>query len=601
MSGPELPPLDAVLSRADYARLARQWESTVIGATTRKVGVLASYTADFFKPYLIVECGRRGLPIVPSLAPYGQIEQQALDPNSALYAAQPEAVIILARIEDLAPELQFRFLGLDADLREAAAQQLIRRLRAVVENIRSRSKARILLGNFAGPAWCAAGPADASLEASQASFLQQLNDALAALCRTVPDAWVLDVARVAAEVGLNRWRDERTEYLAKAPLSVDAMIALAGHAARRLRSCFVPAAKCLVLDMDNTLWGGVLGEAGLEGIQLGIDYPGNVFVDFQRRILALRDTGILIAAASKNNPADVEQMLAQHPACLLKREHFAAFEVHWEDKATSLRRIAETLNIGLEALVFFDDHPAERAWVRAQLPQVTVLEVPATPLGYARLLAECGCFDLAAITHEDRQRATLYAQDAQRSLQKAQTGSLTDFLAGLDMTLTLGWVDAASLPRMVQLLAKTNQFNLTTRRHGAAEIQALLDQGALALWARLRDRFGDNGIIAALIAVPDQAAATWRLDSFLMSCRVIGRGVESALLAALERLLKARGATRLMAEFIPTVKNQPAANVLPAHGFAAVSGTETVWQKSLDVTQPFPEYFRFDGLTIPSP
>ena len=595
---PDLPSPDTALTRADYVRLAREIEAALPVDGQRTVAVLASFTADFLKPYLTVETARRQLPISFWLAPYGQIEQQALDSGSAVFAQKPDAVLILPRLEDLDPDLPSRFLGLEAGQLQEAASQLLARMRAVVESIRAHSNARILLGNFPSPAWCAAGFADVSLECSQSSWVRKLNDSLAALCRSVPNALVLDVDRVASEVGLSRWRDERLEFLARAPLSVDAMSALARYTARRLRSCFVPAAKCLVLDLDNTLWGGVLGEAGIDGIQLGPDYPGNVFLDFQRRVLALRSAGILLAVASKNNAADVEQVLDQHPACLVKRPHFAAFEVHWEDKATSLRRIATTLNIGIDSLVFFDDNPAERAWVRDQLPQVTVLEVPAAPLGYARVLEECGCFDQPALTREDRQRAVLYAQDAQRAVLQSQAGSLTDFLAGLDMTLTLGEVDEAALPRVEQLLAKTNQYNLTTRRHGAAELRAMLDQGAIALWARLKDRFGDNGLIAVAIAVPGHDAE-WRLDTFLMSCRVIGRGVETALLAAIERLARARGGTTMLAEYLPTAKNQPAATLLPVHGYCALPDSSTQWRADLSIDRPLPACFKFEGLSLP--
>lgn len=371
------------------------------------------------------------------------------------------------------------------------------------------------------------------------------------------------------------------------------MSKVAKASARRLHAWFSTPSKCLVLDMDNTLWGGVLGEAGIDGIALGPDYPGNVFVDFQKRILALRDTGILLAAASKNNAADVEDVLTNHPSCLLKREHFSAFEVHWEDKATSLRRIATSLNIGLDSLVFFDDNPAERAWVKEQLPEVTVLDVSTNILSYSSTLADCGCFDLTSLTTEDLSRSQLYAEDLQRRELQTHTGSLEDFLRGLDMTLTFGQADEQTLPRIVQLLGKTNQFNLTTRRHNAADLKAMLHAGGIILWAKLRDRFGDNGLIAVGIVLPEDAA-TWRLDSFLMSCRVIGRGVETALLAALVQSAKNRGAQSLIGEFIATQKNQVIADFLPNNGFTMESGVNARYQKMLNEDFYSPSYFKVE-------
>lgn len=594
----QIPPPGTALSRADYARLSGE----IVAARDEslrwlRVAVLSSFTADLLKPYLVVEGARRGLGLDLWLAPFGQIEQQALDPRSALHEQSADVVLILPRLEDLAPELPHRFVAHANEALDAARKNLANRLRAVVTAIRQHGKAKIIIGNFAPPLWLAADHADASLEQSQTAFVHRLNEDVAAICREVPDAFVLDVARAAAETGLARWQDERMAYLAKAPLSADAMIALATAFARRVRPLFFTPKKCLVLDMDNTLWGGVLGEAGIEGIALGPDYPGNVFVDFQKRVLALRDRGILLAAASKNNAPDVEQVLAQHPSCLLKRDHFAAFEVHWEDKATSMKRIASALNIGIDALVFFDDNPVEREWVRSQTPEVTVIDVPASPIGYAKALAECGCFDLPALTNEDRRRAELYQQEAGRQQLQASAGSLEDFLRGLEMTLTAGIADESTLPRIVQLLGKTNQFNLTTRRHGPAEIQAMIDKGGFVLWAKVRDKFGDAGLIGAAIALPHEGDA-WIIDTFLMSCRVIGRGVETAMLALVEKLAHERGARRLIGEFIPTSKNQPAADLLPRHGFENDAANPQRWILPLATPRAVPDYFALEGEVI---
>jgi FkbH-like protein len=418
-----------------------------------------------------------------------------------------------------------------------------------------------------------------------------VNTAVAEICAGVPRCSVLDVARAAAETGLSRWRDDRLAFLAKAPWSGDALTAVAKLTARSLRATFTTPKKCLVLDMDNTLWGGVIGEAGMEGIQLGPDYPGNVFVDFQRRVLSLRDRGVLLAAASKNNAADVETVLAEHPSCVLKRADFAAFEVHWEDKATSLRRIAQSLNIGLDALVFMDDNPVERAWVREQLPEVTTIELPASPMGYWKALDDAACFDSLALTAEDRQRAVMYAGEARRQELQSSAGNLDEFLRSLDLVLTVGCVDETTLPRVAQLLGKTNQFNLTTRRHDEAAIRDMSAQGT-GLWVRVRDRFGDAGLVGVVIAVPDGDA--WRVDTFLMSCRVIGRKVETVMLALLERVAALRGVPALTAEFIPTKKNQPAEKFLPEHGFT-LHGEH--WRLILAAPRGIPEFYTIENQT----
>lgn len=563
-----------------------------------KVAMIGSRTLDFLKSYLIVEGARRGLGLDVWTGPYGQIEQQALDPASGLYSAQPDIVWILPDVEEMAPGFIWNYQALAAKP-DAVAQEkehLLQRIQQVLSSIRQQSPMKILIGHFIPPAWSPTGLVDGMMERSFAGLLQELNEELAAQCRAIPDAMVMNMSSLLTQVGMKQWMDERMAWIARAPMSSAAMSATAELAARHFRSWHVPPKKCLVLDMDNTLWGGILGEAGSTGIQLGADYPGSVFVDFQRRILALRERGVLLAAASKNNPGDVEKVFAENPAMILKREHFSAFEVHWEDKATSLRRIAKSLNIGLDSLVFFDDNAVEREWVRTQLPEVSVIEAPASPMEYGRSLEASELFDTFSLTNEDLKRAELYQQETVRTELMAKSATLDDFIRSLEMKMTLGHFDDASLPRIVQLLGKTNQFNLTTKRHGTAELQQMLSAGGIGLWARVQDRFGDTGLVA--VAVAARQGDQWMIDSFLMSCRVIGRSVETALLAALERLVYQAGGRELTGCYLPTDKNQPAADFYSRHGYTSVSEDGSLWHLRLDELRALPESFEITGIEI---
>lgn len=581
-----IPGPDAVLTRAEVMKLAASLEqSPPPDLKPLRLAVLATFTADMLRPSLVVESARRGMALSWWAGPFGQVEQQIIDPGSGVYTEQPDAILLLLRAGDLSGACGCRFLTMDA---EAERLRLKEWLAGQLRTLRAGTAAAILVSNFAPPEFVAAGLADAG---SQTAWVQAVNAALAEVCAAVTRCYVLDVARAAMETGLSRWRDDRLAYLAKAPWSAEALTAVAKLTARTLRAAFTAPKKCLVLDMDNTLWGGVIGEAGMEGIHLGPDYPGNVFVDFQKSVLSLRDRGILLAAASKNNTADVEAVLAEHPSSVLRRSDFAAWEVHWEDKATSLRRIAQSLNIGLDALVFMDDNPVERAWVREQLPEVTVVELPASPMGYWKALDDTACFDTLTLTAEDRQRAGMYAGEVQRQELQNTAGNLEEFLRSLQLVLTVGCVDEATLPRVAQLLGKTNQFNLTTRRHDETVIRDLCARGA-GLWVRVRDRFGDAGLVGVLIAVPDGPA--WRLDTFLMSCRVIGRRVETAMLALLERVAAARDVRELTGEFLPTKKNQPAERFLPEHGFMPVDGH---WRLGIDTPRGIPDYFTIENQT----
>lgn len=588
---------DKKLSRADYARLASEVSSQTLGGlNAQRLAVLGSTTTEFFNPFLIVEAARFGISLEIWNGPYGHLEQQVLNPDSDLFQFNADVLLLLPDLEYLSPTLAWSYLSLAEEECDALEEEIVDRLSRVLEAVQVQRGMRILLGNLAPPAWWAAGRIEPMLENSLCSVVQSINAKLAKLCRTVPGACIFDLHGLSCEIGWRNWRDERMALLARAPSSSDAMIGIANLVARHLRSWSVPTKKCLVLDLDNTIWGGVVGEVGLEGIELGAEYPGNAFMDFQRRVLALRDRGILLAAASKNNVADVEEVFSSHSSCLIKREDFSAFEVHWEDKATSLRRISETLNIGLESIVFFDDNPRERSWVRKQLPMVTTIEVPANPMLYGNALEESLSFDAFTLTEEDRKRGGFYQVEKERRELLGKTTSLDEYIRSLEMVVTLGNFDDRNLPRIAQLVGKTNQFNLTTRRHDEGRLREMLKFGAIGIWARVEDRFGDNGLVGVGLAVPERDHV-WRIDLFLMSCRVIGRSVETVLLAGLERLVHRRGGREIQGEFLATKKNLPAADLFQRHGYRFLEDSK-YWYLPLDELRPLPDSFKIVDLTI---
>ncbi len=526
---------------AAYLKAARAIDaSQVEGLRPLRIAVLATFTAEFLRPYLTVEGAARGFAFTTWFGPWGQLEEQALDDASELYAQQPDAVVILARMEDLAPAA-------------------VERLGGVIAGLRRRTSEPLFVANFVEPLHRAAGLAGTAIEHSRA------NEALAAACRAHADVHVLDLARTALEHGLNAWTDPKLFALARVAFSVTAQIAVAKRLARTIRAAFVPPAKVLALDLDNTLWGGVLGEDGLGGIALGDEYPGSVFKAWQKYLCSLKDRGVLLAIASKNNESDVLELFAKHRDMVLRREDFAAVRINWQEKSTQLTELAAELNLGLDAFVFLDDSPFEREEVRRHLPMVHVPEFPASPLGLIAAVEDSELFDRLTLSAEDRQRAGIYQQQTARVAAEKTAESSEDFLMSLQLTARIGAVDGDTLPRVAQLLGKTNQFNLTTRRHSAAEIAAMIEGGAVALWLRLADRFGDHGLVGAAIATGD--GAEWRVDTFLLSCRVIGRGAETALLAQLAAAAQARGAGALTGEYLPTAKNALVADFYPKQGF----------------------------------
>ena len=571
------------------------------GLAPVRVFVLSSFTFEVVLPYLAVEGARRGLDVAAAAGSYGQLEQQALDPASALYAFGADVAVIAARVEDAAPELADGFVALAPAEVDAALDAYVARLAGVCRAIRERSAARVLVWNQPPLRRLAAGLADAALEPSQQQAIGELNRRLARACAAIPGAVVFDAARLGAELGARQWFDDKLAVLARTPLSGAAQLAVGRHLARTLRAMLRPPCKCLVLDLDNTLWGGVLGEDGIAGIALGDEYPGSVFKRFQRVLRGYRDRGVLLAIASKNNEADVAELFAAHADLVLRWSDFAAAQVHWNDKAGSLRAIAAELDLGVDALAFFDDNPVERAWVRAQLPEVTVIDVPADPLRYVDALDDSGAFDHLVVTSEDRRRAAQYQSEQGRKELARAAGSLDEFLAALQMKVTIGRIGAATLPRVAQLLGKTNQFNVTTRRHTEGDLAGMLARGAIGLWMRVADRYGDSGLVGVGIAVREDAgredAGAYRLDSFLMSCRVLGRKAEHALLHAIARGARDAGARALLGEFIPTKKNAPAAGFFADTGFAPIDGRPGWWRLDLASLADAPRLFEvtFEG------
>lgn len=586
--GPTPPAEIAVLfdgfngSPGAYSALARALAPVTQDWPEVRMAVLATCTTEVLRPFLIVEAARRGMKLNLWFGPFGQMEQQVLNPQSELFSFQPDVVWFMVALEDWAEQECLRFATLDTAAREQLRTTVVDRIGTLTAAARQNCRASLLWCNFAPPQM----PGTTSLPGlcdagSLTSFSQSLNVTMGQSLAAVPDTWLFDLAGAMATCGSRHWTDTRMALLARIPFSTEAQITLAKSLTRTLRALRHPPRKCLVLDLDNTLWGGVLGEVGLSGLKLGNSFPGNAYLAFQKTALALRHRGVLLAVASKNNEADALEALINHPDCLLRPADFAALQIHWEDKATSLRRIAATLNIGTDSLVFFDDNPTERAWVRSQLPEVAVIEAPASPGEYAAALDASELFDTPLVTADDLQRVAMYQQQSERSALMNSSGSIEDFLQSLEMKTQIGKVDAETLERVTQLLAKTNQFNLTTRRHTQADLADMLAKGAVALWMRVADRFGDNGLTGVAIAVPCDEPDGWRIDTFLLSCRVMGRHLETGLLGALAQEIGQRGGQTLSGEYIPTAKNPPVKDFYSQHSFTTQDDSGQHWQRPL--------------------
>ena len=389
---------------------------------------------------------------------------------------------------------------------------------------------------------------------------------------------------VAESVGLARWHDPLRWHDAKLPFALDAIPLYADHLCRLLAAARGLARKCLVLDLDNTLWGGVIGDDGVDGIKLGQgSAAGEAHLAVQALALDLRRRGIVLAVCSKNEDDAARIPFCKHDEMILKEDHISAFVANWTDKATNLRDIARALNIGTDALVFLDDNPAERERVRQELPEVAVPEVGDEPSEYVRILSMAGYFEAVAFGDEDRARADMYQANAQRSAAMQKIGNLDDYLASLDMVCTIRPFDELGRARIAQLVNKSNQFNLTTRRYTESDVAAFeASARAFTLQVRLVDRFGDNGMISVVIF--EDRGEDWVCDTWLMSCRVLGRRVEEAVLAQVAAAAIQVGAKRLVGEYIPTAKNRLVEKHFEKLGFHRIGDLEgggTRWELEL--------------------
>jgi FkbH-like protein len=546
--------------------------------TPFRLGIVGNGTLDLLLPALVASAARFGIALECITPHYGQILQPATDSDSALHRARPHAVLLA---------LDYRALPwlLSPDGSETAAAQVsaaVDFVATIRRGIRSNSNVPCIVQSLAAPVESLFGSLDRAIPGTPRHMVDQFNQQLIA---SLPDSQdvLLDVAGLAETVGLAEWHSPMEWNLAKLPFASVFIPLYADHVGRILGALRGKSRRCLILDLDNTLWGGVIGDDGLEDIVIAQgDATGEAFLSVQRLAIELRSRGIVLAVCSKNDDA-VARSGFTHPEMQLRVDHIAVFQANWDDKATNIKAIAKELSLGVDAMVFLDDNPVERGLVRQILPEVAVPELPDDPALYARTLAAAGYFEALIYSAEDRARANFYQDNARRAALQSQAGDVGAYLASLDMTITFQSFDVVGRARIAQLINKSNQFNLTTRRYTEIDV-AGAEVDCFTLQIRLADRFGDNGMISCIIC-RDAGLATWEIDTWLMSCRVLGRGVEAMVLREIIAAARAQGITTLIGVYRPTSRNGMVSDHYSKLGFAADSteldGT-TRWRLTAD-------------------
>jgi FkbH-like protein len=547
--------LDFIRTNALDEAVRRHFAASPPSATGTKpvrLAILASSTVAHLHAPIRVAGLRRSIHIETYESDYGQYMQELLDTSSPLHEFAPNAILFALDARHLTQGIHAAMSAEEADASLADARSLLLRCWRAA---RSQFSCPVLQQTLLDPFQPLMGSNEHRLPGSRSRIVARLNEIMRDMAES-EGVDLLSIDHATARDGLAAWHDPALWHRSKQEVTPAAGPAYGDMVGRLIAARQGRSAKCLVLDLDNTLWGGVIGDDGMDGIVIGQGSPlGEGYVAVQEYARELARRGIILAVCSKNDDANAREPFEKHPDMVLRLSDIACFRANWDDKPANIRAVAAELNIGLDSLVFLDDNPFERNFVREQLPMVAVPEVSDDPADYPAILADAGYFESLAITDDDRVRTAQYQENRARDQLRAGASDLEGYLRSLEMRLVWKRFDTLGLQRIVQLINKTNQFNLTTRRHTVEDVTAIMaDPGAFGLQLRLLDRFGDNGIIGIVIARTTSPGAM-HIDTWLMSCRVLGRGVEPTTLNLVAATAASLGARKLVGEFIPTKKN----------------------------------------------
>lgn len=544
-----------------------------------RVALLSNYTITGLDACMKTQAYLHDIGVDCYTGAYGQWQQEIL--TNALQADQQEMIVLLLDLWGVDQHIAYAGHAMDVHELQGYMQGMLDELIEIVEHLKGQTRAKIVLANAPVPWNTVAGISDTKHLQSIARALQATNRALVDYAQEDRQLMIFDFDRWLGYIGKGQHWYTKYQFLGDMRLAPDAFVPLA----RELVSYLIPlkakTKKCLVLDLDNTLWGGVIGEDGLAGIALNPTGRGQQFYEFQRLIKGLKDRGIILAINSKNNEEDALEVFRSHPHSVLKEDDFAAFRINWQQKAQNIVELAEELNIGTDSMVFVDDDYMNRTLVREVLPEVDVIDLPKDTSEYVNALLSYKGFSTFELTAEDRKRADMYVDQRKRKDFEKTSINMETFLAGLNLEVTMYVLRDDLLPRVAQLTQKTNQFNLTTRRYQEADIERMVADGA-KIWAiDVKDRFGSYGVTGVVI-VKDNPEY-WEIDTFLMSCRVLGKHVERQFLLAVMAELHSIERKPVHATYVPTKKNAQTATFYEELGFDLLADEDgtTRWKRDL--------------------
>ncbi len=529
---------------------------------------------------------------------YDNILQESLDwKDLEIDINDLDCILIFIKLENISWDLSRNFCALSSEEVQNEISRVQNYIASVFGGLSNQTNAVILFQGFEYPAEPAFGIIDRQKMDGQYNAIRKLNDYILALLQAEGNIHFVDLNVCCSRIGSVNYYDHRYWHIGRAPYTKAGLEEIAFENIKFISAIKGKNKKCLVLDCDNTLWGGIVAEDGLTGIKLGKTYPGSPYYEFQQEIVNLYNRGVIIALCSKNNQQDVWDVFQKHPEMVLKEKHIAAWQINWNDKATNLRQISLDLNIGTDSMVFVDDSEFEINLIREVMPEVTTIHLPEKmATRYRQILTSYGLFDTITISEEDKKRGTMYKAEAGRKILKAEITDIESYYTSLEMVVEICFADEYAIPRISQLTQKTNQFNLTNRRYNEAEIKSFCDaEESDVIYLKVSDKFGDSGIVGTCILKYEGEKV--KVDTFLLSCRVLGRGVEDAFIAQVLKLAKIRGTLYAIGEYYETSKNVQVKNFYSKHGFnelEPVSGSDGMYftyNLSNDIKKA-PHYFK---------
>lgn len=584
------------LEFSELIKLVESLDQKDIYKDQLRIAFLRNVTLDTIVPYLRFLCYKENFKPIIHMGEYDNALQFVMDKDSFIHQIAFDVIIICLKLETLSKRLVTEFSSMNPSEITEEAGRIVGFIDKIISEIRKDIHTPVLIHNFETPVYPSFGILDYQDHHSQVNTIRSINRNLVDIITKYESIFIVDVDLLQSTIGYLNYNDNRFWLIGKAPYSRQACQIIAGEYIKFINALKGKNKKCLVLDCDNILWGGIIGEDGINKIKLSKIYPGSAYYEFQQAIINLYNRGIALAICSKNNESDVLEVMRNHPDMILKEEHFVSMKINWKDKVTNLKEIANELNIGLDSLVFIDDSDFEINLVRQMLPEVKAIKLSQDASLYKDILNSSGIFDTLVLSKEDRERNETYKAEIKRKRLKNEflVDKIEDYYRYLEMEVSIEYADDFLIPRISQLTQRTNQFNLTTGRYSESEIKEISEsKDADVFCLSLKDRFGDSGIVG--VAILKYSAKDAFIDTFLLSCRVIGRGVEGVLLNVCINTAIQRNCERIIGLYKPTQKNGQVEGFYSGHNFSVIEKNESATQYSLILKKTYnnyPDYFK---------